>query len=337
MKFKGVRRSDQADPIERTAGDAPNLGSVGRTYRRLATRKRRRMRDSDRRTMRNATRNWTVVLVVLVLIGIAAGIGSWLMPMMDTANRVAGDKAGIELVPVEEKLVESRFPSPSMEEAFELVKAGIGNRDPEKALEYFRHGSASAGEIVAFMEYVGKTEGEATNYKWHSSIDANGLLLEAMTAVISMNGRESSPLAILTPDEEGRWKIDFESFARIVKPSWSALLEGETDQGMVRVLVAKDNYYNGVFRDESAWICYGMASQDTSEVLLGYCKAGSPQARAMEWIMAESEGRPEFRGLCRATLEIRRPAGAGISQYEITRVLAQDWVVSDKIFDSIFK
>ncbi len=259
------------------------------------------------------------------------------MPMMDTGKRLAGDKPGVVLVPVEEDRVESRFQSPSMEEVFELVKTGIATRDPEKVMDYFRPGAASAGEIVGFLEDIEKVEGKATQYKWYSSIDANGLLLEGMTAVFSMDGRESSRLAILTPDEEGRWKIDFESFARIVKPSWSALLEGETDQGMVRVLVAKDNYYNGVFRDESAWICYGMASQDTSEILMGYCKADSPQARAMEWIMAESEGRPEFRGLCRATLEIRRPAGAEMSQYEITRVLAQDWVVSDKAFDSIFK
>lgn len=42
-----------------------------------------------------------------------------------------------------------------------MVKAGIENRDPEKTLDYFRHGVASAGEIVVFLEHVGEVEGKA--------------------------------------------------------------------------------------------------------------------------------------------------------------------------------
>jgi len=266
------------------------------------------------------------------------GIGLWLMPMMNMSSRPATPNAGIVLVPVEEESVSSRFQSPSTQETFELVKAGIAARDPEKVMEYFRPGAASAEEIVGFLEETEMAEGEVTQYKWLGGIDANGLQLEGMATVFSIDGKESSRLAILTPDEEGRWKIDFESFARIVRPSWSALLEGKEDQGLVRVWVAADNYYNGVFRDESAWVCYGMASRDSDKVLMGYCKTGSPQAKAMVWIIAQSlEKQLDFRGMCRATLEIRRPAGAEVSQFEITRVLAQDWVVSDKAFDSIFK
>jgi hypothetical protein len=70
---------------------------------------------------------------------------------------------------------------------------------------------------------------------------------------------------------------------------------------------------------------------------MGYCKAGSPQAEAMERIVTESQRRLDFRGLCRATLQIRRPAGAESSQFEITRVLAQDWVLADQPFDSMFE
>jgi hypothetical protein len=334
MKPHGVRRAVRAHQIDRSAGDAPNLGKLSRAADRPAWRKRRRKRRRGRRTKIKVTRNWTVVLAVLVVICVGVAIGSWLIPM--NRNRLAAGKAGAARVPVEEKRVESRFPSPSIEAALELVKTGIVTREPGKVMDYFRQGAASAGEIVGFLEDIEKVEGKATLFKWHSSIDANGLLLEGVTAVSSMNGKESFRLAILTPDEAGRWKIDFESFARIVKPSWSALLEGKENQGMVRVFVAPDNYYNGVFRDESAWICYGIASQDTSEVLMGYCRMDSPQARALERIMAESQDQPEFQGFCRATLEIRRPTGADGLQFEITRVLAQDWVVTDKAFDSIF-
>ncbi len=152
-----------------------------------------------------------------------------------------------------------------------------------------------------------------------------------------MNGEELSRLAFLTPDGFGRWKIDYESFARIVKPSWSDLLEKKADQGLVRVFVAKDSYYNGPFKDESEWICYGMASPDTSVVPMGYCRKNSPQAKALERIVADSEGGLDRHGLNRATLEIRRPEGAEDRQFEITRVLAEDWVLSPKPFDGNFK
>jgi hypothetical protein len=332
MKFRVLRRAVRVDQFERSTGEAPNLGKLGRTSGRAASRKRRRKRLGRKRTAWIATRNWTLVMVVLGLVCLGAGIGTWLMPTMKMGKRPAVSGTGIALVPVEdeEESADSRFPAPTTEEAFELVKAGIAARDPEEVLEYFRPGSSSAGEIIRFLEETGKMEGAPTQYKWLGGIDANGLRLEGMTVVLSLDGKDSSRLAILTPDNGERWKIDFESFARTVKPSWSALLEGQADQGLVRVLIVPDNYYNGVFRDESAWVCYGMTSPDSGKVLMGYCKAGSPQAEAMERIVTESRRRLDFHGLCRATLEIRRPAGADASQFEITRVLAQDWVLADK-------
>ena len=61
-------------------------------------------------------------------------------------------------------------------------------------------------------------------------------------------------------------------------------------------MVAKDSYYNGPFRDETQWSCYGMASPDLDVVLLGYCRQGSPQAAAMERIVANGDCAPETGG-----------------------------------------
>jgi hypothetical protein len=79
-----------------------------------------------------------------------------------------------------------------------------------------------------------------------------------------------------------------------------------------------------------------MVSPDTTEIMLGYCRKDSPQARAMELIVSSADG-DERRRLNRATLELRRPEGAENRQFEITRVLAEDWVLGAKPFDATFK
>jgi hypothetical protein len=106
---------------------------------------------------------------------------------------------------------------------------------------------------------------------------------------------------------------------------------------MVRVIVARDSYYNGPFRDDREWLCFGMASPDAEVILLGYCRKDSPQARAMERMFPKDDelnGDTRRKMVIRATLELKRPPGAETRQFEITHVLAEDWVLSDVPFDS---
>ena len=141
-------------------------------------------------------------------------------------------------------------------------------------------------------------------------------------------------LACLTPDERGVWKVDFDAFARTCTPSWKDLLERHVDHARVRVFIAKDAYFNGSFQNESQWVCYGMVSPESKELLPigqellhGYCKVGSSQAKAMEQIITDGTQ------IKRVTLEIQRPPGADLRQFEISRVLAEDWVLAPKRFD----
>jgi hypothetical protein len=133
----------------------------------------------------------------------------------------------------------------------------------------------------------------------------------------------------------GVWKIDFEALARTVRPPWPDLLEGRASEGQVRVIVAPDSYYNGVFSDESQWLSFGLASPDISQILVGYCRRDSAQAKAMQEILKSMDDAPAAgRQIKRATLAIRRPTGAEPRQFEITRVLAEDWIVSERPFDA---
>jgi hypothetical protein len=247
----------------------------------------------------------------------------------------AGQDAGLP----ELKRNFSQFKSPSEEAALELVKQALAVRDPAGVARYFRPGSAQPGAVVAFLKDMEKADGAINGFQWLSSMDANGLLIDGVLVNSTKDGTPRNRLALLTPDEKGIWKIDFDAFARTVKPSWGVLLGegGEGDWlGVVRVIVARDSYFNGPFRDETQWACYGMASPDTETILLGYCRKGSPQERAMERIVSEEKDEPRHR-LNRVTLEIRRPQGAEIRQFEITRVLAEDWVMAAAPFDAAFK
>lgn len=205
----------------------------------------------------------------------------------------------------------------------ELVKRALATRQEEHVEPLFRLGSSSPSDVVDFLAGIEKLDGRPKHFDWMSSIDSGGLLMEGVLVGYEGPQKEVNRLALLTPDESGRWKLDFESFARIVKPSWEELLSNHAEHAMVRVLIGKDFYYNGPFGDDKEWICYGLASPDLEETLHGYCKVGSAQAEAVEKLFAEGNT------MSRASLEIRRAQDGGKRQFEITRLLATDWVLPE--------
>jgi len=230
----------------------------------------------------------------------------------------------------------SEFESPSEDQAMGMVKRALKLRDPVEALAYFRPGQADSIQIVSFLAGMERTDGPVTDYQWLSSIDANGMLIDGVVVSTMLDDKPKSRLALLTPDDAGVWKIDFEAFARTVRPSWDSILSAEGGSGLIRVMVAQDAYYNGPFRDDQRWSCYGMASPDLEMILIGYCRKGSLQDLAMRRLFPEEkdESLPDPRSkVVRATLEVKRPPGAETRQFQITRVLAEDWVISDVPFD----
>jgi hypothetical protein len=230
----------------------------------------------------------------------------------------------------------SEFESPTEAVALDMVKQALALRDPAEVERYFRKGSAEPAAVVAYLDGMEALDGAVTGLQWLSSMDANGLLLDGVLVSTSKDGIPRHRLALLTPDGTGTWKIDFEAFSRTVTPSWDGLLAADGGHGVVRVIVARDTYYNGPFKDEQEWVVYGMASPDRDVILLGYCRKGSPQARAMELILpAGKDG--EGQGIKRVTLELSRPEGAELRQFEIIRVLAEDWVLAEKPFDAAFE
>ncbi len=339
MKQRPIQRSVRSVRAERAAGDAPDIGRVGRmpgVGASKGVRRRKRKGESSRgNRLRNNRRKvmitWSVVFMLLIVVMV--GWAVWLK--VKPAPVDSTDEA--QSAPVVQERVASRFPSPTEEEALSMVRRALTIREPANVAGYFRTGASRPEDVLAFLRDLEKKEGKVTGTNWLSSMDANGLLIDGVLVDFSANGEPRNRLALMTPDEKGRWRIDFEAFARVCRPSLQEIMEKSVSTGIVRVVVANDMYYNGPFKDESQWVCYGLASPDNEKVVLGYCRKGSPQEAALAKILEDEGQFAATPALNRATLEIRQVEGAEKRQFEITRVLAEDWVLGAKPFDENFK
>ncbi len=346
MKPRDVHRAVKPQRFERSAGDAPSLGRVARVpgtgMPKPSSGRRRRRRSgegwSDRRGKRESEARkrviwaWSAVLTLAAFVAMAVFVVNWTFGQMKRGNRVAKKEA-----PPVQTVVKSRFPSPSEDEALSHVKRALALRDPVMIPSFFYTGSAKPEEVVDFLTRLPSLDGDIQDYQWLSSMDANGLLIDGVLVNSMLDGKPYSRLVQLTPDETGRWKIDFPAFARRVSRPWVELMseDATSAEGEVRVLLAPDSYYNGPFSNEKDWVCYGMLSPDNDPVMLGYCRRGSPQALALEQMFLRSSSGMNVgpNRLIRACLRIRRVEGAEVRQFEITRVLSEDWIVREPASD----
>ena len=320
------RRTDGNDG----AGDGSRRESSGSHRRRRHDKSKVR----QRRTLRMVIAVWSIVFGVLALGILGLAVFFWLRSVsqrgQDTTEK---DRIAEE----SRSRTTSAFKSPSQPEALALVKKALAVSNPDDVAAVIRLGSRLGSmtpeEVVDKLRAIGKEDGEIVRTVWLSSIDKNGLSLEGVEVIYARTDKKVKRLAVLTPDASGVWKLDFPAFVRQVEPSWEKLLAGGVGTtAVVRVSVARDRYFNGPFLDEEMWAAYGMVSPDMDELLVGYCRRNSDQYRAMELMWSNDETL-----VIRATLEIRRVEGGDRRQFEITRVMAEDWVMGDRPFDETLK
>ena len=339
MKPEEFKHGVQRGVNSRTVGSAPNLGPVPqlsrigrvrhgvRRSRDGQSRRRDLVRGKRRRTRHRVLAAWSTALGLIAFGAMGLAFFLWLRPMLrrdkDTTekDRVAADSRIRKI---------SKFNSPSDREALALVQRAVAVREPDKVAALIRPGPLSNEAVVERLKAIEAVEGEVKGTLWLSSVDKNGMSLEGVEVRYVKGDKITRRLALLTPDETGVWRLDFPSYSRLVEPAWEKILAGGAATAMVRVSVAHDRYYNGPFLDEAEWAAYGMASPDMNEVLVGYCKRDSPQHRALEMMWTSDEIQ-----VIRATLEIRQVVGADKRQFQIARVLAEDWVMGDQPFDQL--
>ena len=275
---------------------------------------------------------WSLILCLTTVAVVGGFMMFWLRG--HASSKAAGKNAYSD----ENVRIVSKFVAPGQDEALDLVKRALATRDPGAVASFFHCGEASPAEVVEFLAATAARDGQIERYIWLSSMDVDGLQMEGVLVTYPGKIPAGERLAFLTPNDAGAWKVDFDAFARTSKPPWKELLEGRADHAQVRVFVGRDEYFNGPFADESKWVCFAMVSTESNqllpeghEMLRGYCRVNSAQAKAMERIFTDGARTH------RTTLEISRTQGADPRQFEITRVLAEDWVLPPKPLDGQFQ
>jgi hypothetical protein len=273
---------------------------------------------------------WSLALALSALGVICAAVFLW---VKKGKTPPGGTPAAIgRLIPRGARLT-SRFPSPGEDEALALVKQAVMARDPASIENFFRLDGANPSEAVLFLEEMSRHDGPIKDFNWIGSKDRNGLLIDAVLVRSQSGDVIKNRIAMLTPDDHGVWKTDFHAFARTCHPEWSEIAKESSKGGKARVFFRNDSYYNGVFSDDKVWFCRLLWSADGEETLFAYCRVDSAQHKALDRILRRSQNADSEMFPAMALVEIRRVEGAEIRQFEVTRVLAEGWVMAATPFD----
>ena len=334
----------QAPP--RAVGDPPSIGRVERLSRGVGSGSKRKSRrdkkDSQRRRRGSrgtskVARRVTASIFLLTITVIVVTFAYWSNKRQKQSALTEFEKLS-KYRPIER--IESRFKSPTEGESLAIVTAALESKDEAAVLANFRLGGTEPAEVLEFLRQQEAEQGRWNLSTWIGSVDFNNTLMESVLVKHVKDGEDGfARMAFLTPDDQGVWRLDFESFARKCEPSWETFLSGEATEGVVRVWFSEDNYYNGRFTDDSEWICYSMGRIDSETSLYGYCRRNSPQQIAMVRIMSRLQSAEKNKkALSRATLAISRSQeaeGMQKRQFEIERVLAEEWLLTDTPFDGL--
>ncbi len=329
---RNIQRVAQSGVVLRKGADAPELGQVDRVRQAPRTESSDpKLRVLDNAGQRREKMRKAIILGWSLALVLAAGgvlIGTFVWSTRKAMKRPPDQREAQRQAKEERVKNPSAFKSPLEEEARDIVRRALAAQTEAEVTRWIRTGATPPLEVAKRLAAIQAADGTSVEETWLGSVDANGMLLEGLERVFDSEDRTKNRIAMLTPDAQGIWKMDFAAYVRCVEPAWEKLLAEGTPSGVVRVWVERDGYYNGPYADDADWDAYALASQDMGEPLVGYCKRLSPQHRAMVLMRENTQG-----ATARATLAIRRVEGAERRQFEVVSVLAEDWVTSDVPFD----
>jgi len=223
------------------------------------------------------------------------------------------------------------LPDLQSDEAIGIVNKALANRDPGLIRDFFILGKGDTPEqAMEELVRISDAEGSIVRTKWLGLKFPNGSTVLQVYVFTAREGKERARTAQFAQDADGKWRIDLDAYLRKCVPPLAEVVAGEAGTSQVRVFVDEDHYYHGIYSDETKWKVYALASPDITEMLYAYAKRGSSQDKAMRRIIDTDEK------LHRATLGILKQPDSGPRQFEISRVIAEDWIIGDKDFDESF-
>jgi hypothetical protein len=275
--------------------------------------------------------------IFLLLCGIVvAGLAAW--AFMSAKRNQSGDRATGTPVAVGEDPETSGLPGPEPEELENIVRSFLAARTPEALAPVIRPSEQDTGAILSKLAGLEEKDGAIESVRYLGGMNSRCLPLEGV--VVTFEG-DRNRLALLAPDEAGRWRVDFDGFDRYLSVGLDEILSGKAVDARVCVYVSTDTYYNGRFKDDRKWACYGIASPDNDQLMFGYVPRNSAQHEALESVIApRSEvraGNTTRSSLKRMLLEIRHHPDGEKRQFEILRVLSDEWAMGPVALDEMVR
>lgn len=280
-----------------------------------------RQRQRREEVRRFAFRVWFSLISLLFVGAFTVAMILWLRSQSnraDFAGTLAMDDVASGALAREVEI----FTPPSEREAVRILRSALEARDVDIIHQYVHETSeVDVEEMLGFFAAIPEREGEALPFEWTGTTESDRLQIQGLNVYFEKDFLRSARMAMLLPDEDGEWKLDFPSFARWSDPPLDLFDSGDGyPGGRVRVILAQDQYFNGPFADDREWACYAVYSPDIDTTAFVYSRIGSPENRQVRALL-EREG-----GMVRANVEIRRTDGALRNQFELTRVIAGDWL-----------
>ncbi len=314
MKPRNVYRGVSQAPKDSNSTDnrIGRLARIHRHYDKQSSRKRNK-------NVRSTTfRNYVYVLVIGSALGIIGLLG-WII-----SGQMARKEVKTEVVSLNQETF--AVPHPSSADCVQLYNKAMSAETAELLAPHVRLKSLNIEDAFRRLSETKAQDGKVLSVDWSGSVETNGLSMETILVTFESNKMR---FAYLVSNNKDEWVLDLESYIRHTSKPWSVIAGSNSCDAIIRATVNYNSYYNGIFKDEQRWICFALASEDHQGSLWGYAKLKSAQHKALDEILRTSNP-------ARTVIEISRDAGMDVGQYEIKRVLAQDWVESDDVFDAKF-
>lgn len=184
---------------------------------------------------------------------------------------------------------------------------------------------AAAYEI---LKEIQTREGHLTELQWLGIRYIGDRLIEEVTTMYSSGKSRSVRLAQITRQPDGSHKVDFASYVRKTSHPWNDIVDGNVESCIVRVMISKSAYHNGVFRDDKKWSAYTISSPDVDTTLHAYAEIGSKEEIRIRDILATEPQSP------RVTLQIQRNETLLPNQFQVSQVIARDWIQDEISMES---
>lgn len=327
------RHSRVTGDSDRKFGETPGLGRVTRTPQSAVQGNGVRRRDSKSRRHRNRLNFlWTAVIAFCLLLLSVVLLVTYFRNKADAASVAAElDRTAQELAGAFRQRKMPEQPSLGESEALGIARAALSNKDPEAVTSHFiLTESTSPAEALRLLGISARKDGEISEYTWLGERFANGQTIGEVIVNMKNGDKLTNRLAQFIIGSDKKWRIDLDSYLRRCVPDWPEILSHKSTDSVVRIFIAEDTYYNGIYADDRIWQAYTMASPDLEQPLFGYVRRDTPQHKTLLRIMAYEDNSH------RATLRITAQTDTDAKQFEITGVLSDSWVLGAQDFDKAF-